>query len=67
MDMAKVDKDIDTLRAEGKKPILLLGVDIMRELANDIHRSPGKRARYRDAEVILNACHPNKCEVVVRE
>lgn len=69
MDMTKIDEEIDTLRREGKTPILLLGVDTMKELIaeNKIIRSPGVVATYRGASVILNACNPDKCEVVVRE
>jgi len=69
MDMSKIDKDIKTLLSEGKTPILLLGEDVFRELAHarKLVRKAGVRAMYNGVQVILNACNPDKCEVVVKE
>lgn len=69
MDMEKVDKDIKTLLSEGKTPVLLLGEEVFRELAHarKLVRQAGFRAMYNGAQVILNACNPDKCEVVVKE
>lgn len=69
MDMTKIDKDIDILRVSGKEPVLLLGINAMKELVDSqrILRRPGMFAVYRGATVVLNACNPDKCEVVVKE
>jgi hypothetical protein len=67
--MTNIDKDIDLIRTEGKEPVLLLGVNAMKNLYNSqkILRRPGTIATYRGVTVVLNACNPDKCEVVVKE
>lgn len=69
MDMTKINKEIDEVKASGKKPVLLLGRNAMKELTDmqAMDRRPGMIAVYRGVEVILNACNPDKCEVVVKE
>lgn len=69
MDMSKVDNDIKTLLSEGKEPVLLVGEDTLRDLIGNgrVVRRVGFPVRYNGAKVILNACNPDKCEVVVKE
>lgn len=69
MDMSKIDKDIAEARACGREPVLLVGCYAWKELwdSSRIARSAGLPAAYNGAHVILNACNPDKCEVVVKE